>query len=98
MSDDLHAAFGSASHDEIRTIIKDAVNAAIEEAFERIGIDASDQAARAEVRKDMEAIRKFRAMWDNAAKKIGNAVLALMLVGAAALAALGVSIQAKGMK
>lgn len=94
MSDDLHAASAPMTRDEI----KDAVRAALREELELLGFDASDAAARAEVRKDMEAIRRFRAMWDSAATKIGNAVLALVLVGAAALAALGVSIQAKGLK
>lgn len=95
MSDDhSHAAPGLMTRDEFKAVVREVLH----EELELLGFDASDAAARAEVRKDMEAIRKFRAMWDNAAKKIGNAVLALMLVGAAALAALGVSIQAKGMK
>lgn len=95
MSDDhSHGPSGPMTRDEFKAVVREVLH----EEFELLGFDASDVAARAEVRKDMEAIRKFRAMWDNAAKKIGNAVLALMLVGAAALAALGVSIQAKGMK
>ena len=97
MSDDhSHAAPGPLqfTREELKTIFKEAIR----EELELIGIDSSDATARSEVRKDMEAIRLFRAMWDSAAKKIGNAALALMFVGAAALAALGVSIQAKGMK
>lgn len=94
MSDDLHAAPFPVTREDFKALVKEAIR----EEFELVGIDASDAATRAEVRKDMETVRRMREVWDGAARKIGNTVLTLMLAGAVALVALGVSIQAKGLK
>ena len=95
MSDDhSHAAPGPMTREEFKAVVREAIR----EEFELIGIDSSDATARSEVRKDMETVRRMREVWDGAARKIGNTVLALMFAGAVALVALGVSIQAKGLK
>lgn len=82
------------TREELKTIFKEAIR----EEFELVGIDASDAATRAEVRKDMETMHKMREVWDGAARKIGNTILALVFAGAVALVAVGASFQAKGMK
>lgn len=95
MSDDQpHPPVFPVTREDFKALVKEAIR----EEFEIIGIDASDAGTRAEVRKDMEALRQLRVAWAGAAKKVGSVVLMMMLTGAGALIAFGLSMQAKGLK
>ncbi|MCW2317959.1 hypothetical protein M2322_003524 [Rhodoblastus acidophilus] len=73
------------SREDLKELIKEAMR----EEFELIGIDATNPAARVEIRKDMETLRNLRTRWDRAAAQVGNFVLWLIFAGALALLGFG---------
>ena len=89
---------GSPAHhmldrDELKALMQEALREVIPDAmrkeFELVGLDATAPETRAEIRKDMEMIRKLRTGWESAATKIGGAILMAAFAGVLALIAFG---------
>ena len=79
--------------EELKLLMQEALREVIPDAlrkeFELVGLDATDQQTRTEIRKDMEMIRKLRTGWDYAATKIGSVILMAAFAGVLALIAFG---------
>jgi hypothetical protein len=81
----------------LRAVLAEELEPAIERALARnmelLGVAASTPEERAEFRKDLEAARKWRQLWDDATKRVGQLVLGSAIVGFLALAGWGVKTQ-----
>lgn len=82
----------------VRAVVPGIVREAMRDELELVGIDATDASTRIETRKDFEFNRRLRQAWDGAARKVGNVVLVAALGGGGGLVALGLWLQAKGLK
>ncbi len=82
----------------VRAVVPGIVREAMRDELELVGIDSTDASTRVEARKDFEFNRRLRTAWDGAARKVGNVVLVAALVGIGGLVALGLGLQAKGLK
>ena len=77
----------------IKEALRDALPDALRKEFELVGIDATDSEKRAQIRKDMELMRKFRLAYDGAAMKIGHGLLWFFFIGFATFALTGFKVK-----